>query len=485
MATPNPNVYNGVEFSTVKNENTGFSNAELLQRATKLLTPKTDTPPTSGFNYNYNPSEEDALIAKLKAEAGVDAGQTIDEDKIRRDTLKLFRTEIDATNNIYNDIVNRQEFTNANNEGGLRAVQNRQGLIGSGMGMSQTQQQRDLGQQAIGTIQAERQTKISTIMGKARQEALDEITARRTAQSAGATNYLSYVELGDERKAKRVANVLSAFINQGIDPSEMSPQELNEIAKTIGANPDEIMSGYSEATKATREKEQASTREASIAQLIKSGVTDPNQLFDYLNYDESGKKVGDITLAEIGAVQKALREGEDTFNLSEGQARYRRKPDGTYELIAERKKTYAPKETDDTTDTSNKPTFEEFVAMREEEEQQTFRPEYRDTEIKAEYDALYGNNVSGDFKKFLTSTDKQEIASAGLAEDDAKVYLINTEPAFRQYYLQGVATGEIPQGAGVDDIDALYEEWYTTKETDSSDPFANMTSAQMLEELNR
>lgn len=50
----------------------------------------------------------------------------------------------------------------------------------------------------------------------------------------------------------------------------------------------------------------ASSRDSAVAGLIGQGVTDPAQLLDYLNYDESGKQVGDFTADEISKTLKAL-----------------------------------------------------------------------------------------------------------------------------------------------------------------------------------
>ena len=359
MATLNK--YNNQVMSETINPNTGKSDAQVynesmdvVAKATAMLNKSkqntgtatgttTDTGTKTGFKYDYSGNLiTDKNIQNLRDEAEGVMRQKVDDDKIKRDTLKLFQKEIDATNNIYNDIVNRQEIVNADNEGGLRAIQNRQGLVGSMRGFSQTQGQRDLGQQAIGTINAERATKISAIQGLARKEALDEITARRKAKQEGASSYLSLIEMEDERKAKRVSNVLSAMVSQGIDPNEMLPAELNEIAKNLGVGVQDVISGYSDATAESRAKEEASTRENSIVNLIKQGVTDPKDLLDYLNYNEAGDKIGDVTLAEIKAVQDALKVDDKAFNLSEGQSRYVLQPDGTYKEIASKGKTYAP-----------------------------------------------------------------------------------------------------------------------------------------------
>lgn len=59
------------------------------------------------------------------------------------------------------------------------------------------------------------------------------------------------------------------------------------------------------AEKATASKKKV-TRQMAIIDLVKQGITDPAKIFDYLNYDEGGKQVGDITADEIDETLKRL-----------------------------------------------------------------------------------------------------------------------------------------------------------------------------------
>lgn len=493
------------------------------QTTTPAPTPTdTATPSASSFVYDYSAGggAGDPIINNLRKEAGDDAGMDIDEDKIRRDVLKRFRTEIDATNNVYNDLVNRQEVTNANNEGGLRAMQNRQGLIGSGMGMAQTQDQRDKGNQAIGVVQAERALKIGSIMEVARKEALDEINSKRTAKANGATAYLKYVEDEDARKAKRVSSVVSALITQGLNPSEMSTKELQEIAKNLGVSTQDITDVYTTDTADVRAKEQASTREGAIVGLMKQGVNDPKEIYDLINYDDSGKKIGDISLKEINDVIAGVTKKEEGFALSEGQARYVKQPDGSYVRVAFNPKTYKP---DGSTDEDGNPipSFEQWAStvtmdsqigkagekkiaelgrpLTAEESWQVMRDKYKElygvnAPIKTadqhftEVETLkkYGDTAVTDLGK-LTQTNKNELKQAGLgeAQDQVKAYFLNTDPSFRDFYTRGVANGDFSTNASLDEVDATYTEWYNAKESGSSDdPFSGKTTAELLEMLN-
>ena len=442
----------------------------------------------------------DSIIANLRREAGDTASTGIDEDQIRRNTLQLFQKEIDATNNIYDGLVSDQRVANANNEGGLRSVQNRQGLIGSGRGQTQTTEQREAGGDAISAIQNERGIKISNILGLARKEALDEITAKRTAKQAGADSYLSYIELEGSRKDKRVSNLVSALVSQGIDPSEMTQEEIGEIANNLGVTAQDVLISYNSATEESRAAAGAQSREAAIVGLVNQGVKDPKELFDLVNYDEAGNKVGDVSLAEITAVTEALIKDPDAFNLSQGQARYVRKEDGTYERIAYNPKTYAPstggsggfggglvpyEQWKDTI--TNDSQINGALQKKRQELGRELNPQEAESVLQAEYQRIQPTQV-GDPLDNLTQTNKRDISQAGLENADplAQSYFLNTDASFRDFYSRGVASGSISANASLDQVDQAYTEWFEAKESESSsgDPFAGKSTAELLELLN-
>lgn len=54
-----------------------------------------------------------------------------------------------------------------------------------------------------------------------------------------------------------------------------------------------------EANKKAKSQEIQSSRDSAIAGLLQQGITDPVQMFNYLNYNDSGQKVGDFTLDDV------------------------------------------------------------------------------------------------------------------------------------------------------------------------------------------
>lgn len=63
-----------------------------------------------------------------------------------------------------------------------------------------------------------------------------------------------------------------------------------------------------------REQSMKVTREAAIIDLWRQGVHDPAQLYDYINFDEEGNLVGDITWEEITKITDKLNQRDKITN---------------------------------------------------------------------------------------------------------------------------------------------------------------------------
>ena len=505
---PTVNKYNGLTLSDNVNPVTGKSDAQVYNDAEKALASarallaggsSTPAPAPTTFNYDFG-GNEDAVLASLMKQAGQVATDPVDEDKIRRNTLKLFQKEIDATNTIYDDLVNRQQVVNANNLGGLRAIQNRQGLVGSGRANTQTTEQRDLNQQAIGAIQAERGLKIGEIMGQARKEALDEITAKRSAQQQGASAYLAYVEMEDQRKQSSLSRVINAMIQQGVDPSTMSDQELQDIAKNLGMSTTDIIAGFNTANADKLAEDASRATETAIIEQLNAGVVDPKKIYSALG--------GSVPLDEITRVTKALKGDSDAFNLSQGQARYVLQPDGTYKQVAYNPKTYQSDGSGGGSGIGSGGTaggalsFEEWLKTPEAqalaEARNAFYTEHQTepsaqkavvtNELEQAYQEYLSTNPTSGFVADpltnLTPTNKRDLQQAGLSGGDplAQSYFLNTDSAFRDYFSRGIASGQFPREATLDDVDRIYTEWYDAKQNKDGEDLSIEEMLKALEE---
>jgi hypothetical protein len=219
-----------------------------------------------------------------------------EERAIQRAQMKLFQKEIDATNQIYDQMVLRAQTEGQGRLGSAASMGARAGILGSDFqGATESNIQGET-RGIVGGLNAERTAKVQAIMGKGRQAAVDEIAAKNKARKEGADAYIKFMAEKDARKTKNMGALTQALIAQGIDPQTLPEEELTSIATSYGTTKDDIFANYSTA-KALAEQE----------------------------------------------------AGDGTFTLGEGQARY----DAQGNVIASRAKTYAPKDSDGngTTDT--------------------------------------------------------------------------------------------------------------------------------------
>lgn len=231
-----------------------------------------------------------------------DATQTIDQGKIRQNYISQFQDQINALNQIYDQQLSKAQKEGVGRIGSGTAILARRGLSGSPRGEAIKEGVLDQNRGIEGAIQAERSAAISQIYGKATELSQKEAAERRAAKEAGATKYLEYLKGQDTRKASNLNTVVSALLAQGVDPSEMSADELSAIGKQIGVDGKSLLGSYKVA-KYTFDAEQAKAQAEADRQAIK----------------------------------------DNSFSLSEGQSRYSYDPEtGTYNLIASKAKTYAP-----------------------------------------------------------------------------------------------------------------------------------------------
>ena len=241
--------------------------------------------------------KKEPTIGQSMGDLGFEQGKTYeelygtepDQKQIYRDKLKMFQKDIDATNQVYDQMLNQARLEGQGRLGSQRAISARSGLLGSDFGASQKEKVVGYNTGITQGIQAERAAKIGSIMGQVRQSVVDEVAAKNAARQQGAENYIAYLASSTQRKENNANKAAQAFLLNEIDPSELDPTELAEIAKEGGLTPDSIKMQYLQLKKA---------QEAEAA--------------------------------------KAEREGQ--FNLSEGGARY----DAEGNIIASRPKTYAP-----------------------------------------------------------------------------------------------------------------------------------------------
>lgn len=170
-------------------------------------------------------------------------GDDIDEDRVRRDTLRTFQREIDATEEVYNQMLREAQLEGQGRLGSQRAIAARGGILGSDFAGAQKEKVRDYNRDIISSINSEKLARIAYIEGRGRQLAQQEIAAKRAARQQGAENYIDFLAGREARKSNYIASVAQSLLEQDLTPEEVEDQ-LNNIATEVGTTPDAIKQQY-------------------------------------------------------------------------------------------------------------------------------------------------------------------------------------------------------------------------------------------------
>lgn len=245
-----------------------------------------------------------ALTGEIARQKGL-ANQSLDENKVRRDTLRMFQTEIDAVNRIYADKLAEERLAGQGRLGSTYAIGARRGLLGSDFGTAQAEETTKYNKQLTSAIRNEQSAKIAEIMGKARKESSDEIAAKRKAIQEGATSYLDYLGKSEDRKTSKISKLVASLLAEGIDPST-EPDQIKEIAKTLGVSESDILNQYSvdkreydiaqEESEAKKEKAKLDAEKVALDKLkIGVDISKPYESGGYLwQYNSSTGAIENI-----------------------------------------------------------------------------------------------------------------------------------------------------------------------------------------------
>lgn len=435
-------------------------------------------------------TELDRALQSLINQNKSDRDKKIDEEKIRQNTLRQFDAEFASIDRIYTDLLNTQlraeEAPAADRMGMVRATQAAGGLLGSGRGASQAAEVEaynvGIKNDIRAKINAEKSQRISALLGKARSISTAEIDRAREAKKKGAEEYIANLTTQQSRRKGNVSSVIKQMISQGVDINELTPDELKELAGNLKVDVNDLTQTYLDETKDSRAQMQAVSRENAIAGVIRQGITDPAEILDIVNFDDSGKQIGDISLEEINKIlkgtspeYKTLSEGQVLIDPKTGKVVYKNpktyKPTGTSSGDGDYGAVTAPVQTYD--QFKNSAAAKEIIAAAEQERQMSLAPSAREEVLKAAYAEATANTQSATGGKLgnLTPEDKRTLQQGGLsgAPAQAQSYFLNAPSEFRQYYSRGVATGDFSPNASLDEIDEVYTAWYNAKEEGGDD----------------
>lgn len=220
------------------------------------------------------------------------ADQSVNPDQIYQDQLRQFQEQINASNAVYNDMLNKARVEGQGRVESAQFAQGRYGQIGSGTGASQISSINQANAGVEQGIQAQRLAEIASILSQVRNTSKAELEAKTAAKRQGAEALVNYYTVEAPKfRANKAATLARALLAKGLDINTLSQQDLLESGLTL----DELLSAYR-------------TEELSQAKIQ----------------------------AEVEKLKKeAAGTDDEGFTLSAGQARYVLNPEtGEYELAA-------------------------------------------------------------------------------------------------------------------------------------------------------
>lgn len=166
-----------------------------------------------------------------------------EERAIRRRQMQLFQSEIDATNEIYDQMIREAQMEGKGRLGSQRASAARGGLLGSDFAGAQKDKVQKFNSEILAGIYAQQAAAIAAIEGKGRASAVDEINRLNQIKSQEADDYLSDLGARQQVQASNISYVAQAMIDQGFTPEQIE-DELTGIASEIGTTPEAIKAEY-------------------------------------------------------------------------------------------------------------------------------------------------------------------------------------------------------------------------------------------------
>lgn len=173
-----------------------------------------------------------------------------DQEKAQREAtrnqMKLYQAEIDATNQVYDQLLNEARIQGMGRLGSQRAGAARGGLLGSDFAASQKDKVQGYNTDIQRGIQAERTAAIGAIMGNVRTAVAEEVKAKREARQAGAEEYSAYLANKGARKDAYKKQIASDMLAQGFDINNFTEDELLSLLEGSGLQPKDIIAEYAQ-----------------------------------------------------------------------------------------------------------------------------------------------------------------------------------------------------------------------------------------------
>lgn len=194
---------------------------------------------------------EDPVYKNLMRELRATAQTDINEDDIKRRTIREYQAQLNAVNSVYNDLLARAELGGQQNLGTERAIQARSGLLGSDFGASRTQAVQKETRQEVGGIEAQRSMDLSNIYEGSRVSAQNEIKRLRDLKSSSVEGYLEALNTERDVMDKGLSQIAMDAVSQGFTVDTMGEDAINSLARDWKTSKEVVRNKLREAESAT------------------------------------------------------------------------------------------------------------------------------------------------------------------------------------------------------------------------------------------
>lgn len=163
-----------------------------------------------------------------------------DEAKIRADAQTAVQAQVDSIKNTYAGILQQAAVTGQNDLGRTRATAARSGTLGSDFGNAEldtTQKNNDANAQAIA---AERDQKITTLLGAADDRATAQIEADKNRAATNSENYLNFLKSNADQAKSDVKDMAAA----GLTPDQLPQDKFNQLVDQTGYTPEQLQAEF-------------------------------------------------------------------------------------------------------------------------------------------------------------------------------------------------------------------------------------------------
>lgn len=264
-----------------------------------------DTSKSLSENLGYTPTSTDTGLQDTSDYYKSLVNTPVSSDQIYSDTLSKYQKAIDATNQIYSNLMTQAQKVGTGNIGAQNALLAGRGLSGSERGNTDVTNTEENNQLTYNNIAGEQADKIASIVASANALGEQELQSKRSAQQQGASAYTNFLTAQESRKQNNVNSVVGSMLSQGLDPNQIDPTQLNTLAQSLGVSPQNILDNYRQ-TKIGAQQSQADI-------TAKSTVTLPFGS-SALNLQD-GTQAGGLSSNDNAAISQAIQEGRLTPDM--------------------------------------------------------------------------------------------------------------------------------------------------------------------------